>query len=213
MKNFFHKLKVFLEKLDGFRDRVLFAFIKPYWPRAVTPNHLTIVRIAIGVFLFVLLFYYKTTSGVLIISLFCIGAFTDMLDGSVARGLHKETKAGAILDSVADRILIIPIAVYSLFSLHRWLFLILIMLEIINALVSSYGHGKNVFLEANIFGKVKMFLQSIVFASILVFWPKPPHPIFTDILWLSALLLVISIIFKILDTNKTIRNNLQHGNY
>src|SRR5258706_13100139 len=155
MKKFLDELKLFLERIDTLRDRILFVFIKPYWPRRILPNHLTVIRIIIGIVLFILLFY-ENTNKALIISLFCIGAITDLLDGSVARAFNEETKVGAMLDSAADRILIIPIAIYSLFNLHRWLFLILILLEIINAVVSIYGHGKNIFIEANIFVKIKM---------------------------------------------------------
>ena len=57
MEGFLAELKLFFERLDIIRDRVLFVLIKPYWPRAITPNHLTFIRIAIGFLLFVLLFY------------------------------------------------------------------------------------------------------------------------------------------------------------
>lgn len=199
MKNFLNDLKSFLEKIDGFRDNVLFAFIKPYWPRQITPNHLSIARIFIGVYLFILLFYYNNTNQILIISLFCIGAFSDMLDGSIARALDKETKIGKVLDPVADRILIIPIAVYSLLSSHIWLLILLILLEAINASVSVYEQSKNIFAGSNIFGKIKMFLQSIVFLAILLFWPMPPNEFFIYILWISVYIMIISIFFKILD--------------
>ncbi len=201
MKKFLDDLKLFLEKVDTLRDRILFLFIKPYWPRKILPNHLTVIRIIIGIILFVLLFY-ENTSKTLIISLFCVGAITDLLDGSVARALHEETKVGAMLDSAADRILIIPIAIYSLFNLHRWLFLILILLEIINAVVSIYGHGKNMFIEANIFGKIKMVLQSVVFAAILIFWPETPNIFFIYILWLSVYFIIVSIFFKMLEVKQ-----------
>ncbi len=199
MKDFLYDIKLFLEKIDGARDKILFIFIKPYWPRRILPNHLTVVRIIIGLSLFIFLFYFKNTSELFIISLFCVGALTDMLDGSVARGLHEETKLGAILDSVADRILIIPIAVYSLFTLHRWLFLLLILLEVINALLSVYAQGKNIFIKSNIFGKIKMVLQSVVFGAILIFWPRPPNMFFIDLLWISMYFIIISIFFKILE--------------
>ena len=56
MNNFLSETKSFLEKIDKLRDRVLFIFIKPYWPRQILPNHLTIIRILIGIYLFILLF-------------------------------------------------------------------------------------------------------------------------------------------------------------
>ena len=154
MNNFLSETKSFLEKIDKLRDRVLFIFIKPYWPRQILPNHLTIIRILIGIYLFILLFYYNNNNKILIITAFCLGALTDLLDGSIARCLKKETKLGAMIDPIADRILIIPIAAYILFIYHRWLLLSLMLLEIINALISVYALGKNVFVHSYVFGKI-----------------------------------------------------------
>lgn len=209
VKKFIQDLQFFLEKIDIHRDKLLFLFIKPYWPRKITPNHLTFLRIFIGLLLFVVLFYHKNNSAFLIIPLFFIGVVTDLLDGSVARGLNKETKVGAIMDPAADRILIVPIAGYSLFSSHRWLFLILILLEAANALISAYMQGKGMFMPPNIFGKIKMFLQSVVFLAILTFWPKTPNLLFIYILWVSVAFMGLSLYIKILDAKNILRQ--KHG--
>jgi len=162
MKKLFEDFKGFLEKLDHYRDELLFLFIKPYWPKNFTPNKITWIRVGIGVVLFILLFFLGAEDKILVLSLFTIGVITDMLDGSVARGKDMVTEFGAMLDSTADRILIIPIAVYSLFSLHRWLLLILILIEVLNAFVSIFYKSKEIYLESNIFGKTKMVLQSVL---------------------------------------------------
>lgn len=205
MKRVLDDVKLFLEKIDGLRDKVLFVIIKPFWPRKVLPNHLTVARIIIGIILFILLFYYRNDSGTLIISLFLAGALTDLLDGSVARGLNEETKLGAAIDPIADRILIIPIAIYSLITSHSLLLLLLISLEIINAIGSMYGKGKGVFLKSNIFGKIKMVLQSIVFGVILIFWPKPPNIFLIYMLWFSVVLIIVSIYVKFLEIKNSAR--------
>mgnify|MGYP001569397110 CR=1 FL=1 len=200
MNNFLTNLKIFFEKLDNFRDRILFNFIiKKYWPKKFLPNHLTVIRIIIGLFLFVILFYYKSDNSLLIISLFLIGAITDLLDGSIARTLKKETKFGIIVDPIADRILIIPIVVYSLFYNHKLLFLFIIILEVINALISAWAQGKKVLIQPNIFGKIKMFLQSVAFAGILMFGLQKPQMFFIYILWLSVIFIVVSIFFKFIE--------------
>lgn len=199
MNKFIEDLKYFLEKLDHYRDEVLFVFIKPYWPRKITPNAITTVRIIIGVLLFALLFFFKIEDKILIISLFFFGALTDLLDGSVARGKNMVTEFGAMLDPVADRIIIIPIAVYSLFSSHKWLLLVLLLIEIINALASIYYTTKKVYLESNIFGKTKMVMQSLVFVAILVVWPNPPSQFFIALLWVSVGFTLLSIFSKIME--------------
>jgi CDP-diacylglycerol--glycerol-3-phosphate 3-phosphatidyltransferase len=199
MKRFFEGLKLFLEKLDHYRDRVLFVFIKPYWPRQITPNMITTVRIIIGILLFVLLFFFRIEDKSLIIWLFFFGVLTDILDGSVARGKNMVTELGAMLDPVADRIIIITIAVYSLFEFHKWLLLVLLLIEVVNLFISIYYINKKVYIESNIFGKTKMVMQSLVFVAILVFWPKPPSQFFIVLLWVSIIFTILSIISKALE--------------
>ena len=153
MKKFLGNLQNFLEKVDSYRDKFLFLFIKPRWPRKITPNHLTWTRVFLAVLLFALLFFFNVENKTLILALFCIGVFTDLLDGPVARGTDRVTEFGAMLDSTADRLLILPIAVYSLFSQHKWLLLAIILVEIINAFASIFYKSKEIYLESNIFGK------------------------------------------------------------
>lgn len=197
MKKFLNDFKLALEKIDGLRDKLLFLFIKPYWPRKIIPNHITYARVVIGILLFVLLFFFRIEDSFLIIFLFCIGALTDLFDGSVARGTNKVTELGAMLDSTADRILILPIAVYSLFEFHKWLLLALILTEIFNALSSIYYKSKEIYLESNIFGKTKMVLQCIVFVVILIVWPKAPSQFFISILWSTIIFTFLSIFSRV----------------
>ncbi|MEK7562669.1 MAG: CDP-alcohol phosphatidyltransferase family protein [Patescibacteria group bacterium] len=199
MKKLIINLQLFLEKIDSYRDKILFVFIKPYWPRKIIPNHITSIRIFIGVLLFVLLFFFSVENKTLIMSLFIIGALTDFIDGPVARGTNKVTELGAMLDSTADRILIVPIAFYSLFNFHKWLLLALILAEIVNAIFSIWYKSKEIYLESNIFGKVKMTLMSIVFIAILIVWPHLPPQLFAYLLWLTIPLSLLSIFSKIME--------------
>src|SRR3989344_9110696 len=111
----------FLDRLNRDKDEFLFFYIRKYWPRFITPNDLTIARFIIAGILFVLLFNFKHASSIVIIPLFFVGILTDLLDGSVARALGLITRTGEILDPIADRALIIPVAVYSLLADHKLL--------------------------------------------------------------------------------------------
>lgn len=204
MKTFLDDLQYSLEKIDHYRDELLFLFIKPYWPKKISPNQITYVRITAGIVLFILLFFFKIENKALILSLFCLGVISDLFDGSVARALKKETELGAMLDPAADRILIIPIAVYSLYESHKWLLLILFLVEIFGALVSIYYKSKEAY-KANIFGKARMVLLSIVFAVILIVWPEEPSLFFIDVLWASLIFSVLSILTRMSD--------LSHGGF
>jgi CDP-diacylglycerol--glycerol-3-phosphate 3-phosphatidyltransferase len=202
MINLLDGFKSFLEKIDHYRDELLFLFIKPYWPKKIIPNYLTYVRVVIGFSLFILLFFFGVENKLLIVSLFCIGALTDLFDGSVARGLNKVTEFGTMLDPVADRILILPIAIYSLYESQKWLLLFLLLAEAIGALVSIFHKSKEANVGPNIFGKTKMVLLSLVFFAILEAWPDTPSIFFIDIIWVSIFFSFLSIFTRILELNK-----------
>jgi len=194
--------KNFLEKLDSYRDRFLFLFIKPYWPRKITPNQVTWVRVYISILLFVLLFWFDVQNKTLIVSLFCIGAFTDLIDGPIARGTNQVTEFGAMLDSTSDRLLILPIAFYSLYQNNKWLLLFLLLVEVLNAFASIFYKSKEIYLESNIFGKTKMVLMCAVFIVILFMWPTPPFDFYIYVLWATIPFSILSIFTRILELNK-----------
>ena len=194
-----NKIQNFLERIDGYRDKALFIFIKPYWPDKIVPNYITYIRIVVGILIFVLLFFLNIDNKFIIIWLFIIGAITDFIDGPVARGKNQVTEFGAMLDSTADRILVLPIAFYALYKFHKWLLLALIITELINAIFSIFYKSKEIYLESNIFGKTKMVIICVSLAVILALWPKPSS------VWVMALLLCtiplsfLSIFSKLLD--------------
>ena len=70
------------------------------------PNTLTIIRILL-IPVFILVFYlpYNWTHAAAAI-LFALGAFTDWLDGYLARKLGQTSRFGAFLDPVADKLLV-----------------------------------------------------------------------------------------------------------
>ncbi|MDY6323242.1 MAG: CDP-diacylglycerol--glycerol-3-phosphate 3-phosphatidyltransferase [Succinivibrio sp.] len=88
------------------------------------PNVLTLIRLAL-IPVFVILFYWPTEqSNLLAAIVFIIAAMTDLLDGFLARKLHKTTKFGAFLDPVADKIMVCValVLVVEYYSVHVSLF-------------------------------------------------------------------------------------------
>jgi len=191
------KFQRFLENLDSYRDKFLFIFIKPYWPRAITPNHVSWVRAFVSLILFVLIFFYKVHDKNLIITLFIFGVFTDLIDGPIARGLNKVTEFGAMLDSTTDRLLLLPIAIYSLVRDYTQLLYLLLFMELLNLLVAVFYQSREIYLESNIFGKTKMFLMCIVFVVVLYVWPNPPPFLFILMLWLTIPFTLLSIFTRV----------------
>jgi len=70
------------------------------------PNIFTFSRVLFGIIAFILLIKgYNITA----LILYVIGAFTDMLDGHVARKLKQASDLGSFLDAICDRIFILLI--------------------------------------------------------------------------------------------------------
>lgn len=84
------------------------------------PNALSLARLA-SVPVFVWLFLTDRENAAFI--LYGIGAFTDFLDGYVARVMRSATRLGALLDPLADRAVIVALAVALVArgSLPLWL--------------------------------------------------------------------------------------------
>lgn len=84
------------------------------------PNILTMIRVAL-IPVFVILFYWPTPrSNLMAAVVFIVAALTDLLDGYLARKLHKTTKFGAFLDPVADKIMVCValVLIVEFYSVH-----------------------------------------------------------------------------------------------
>lgn len=85
------------------------------------PNILTLIRLAL-IPVFVILFYWPTEmSNFYAAIVFVVAAFTDLLDGYLARKLQLTTKFGAFLDPVADKIIVCTalVLIVEHYSLYR----------------------------------------------------------------------------------------------
>ena len=66
------------------------------------PNIITVFRIFAS---FVFLYYGLKREWAIAFPIFCIAAFTDMVDGTIARVLRQRTQLGGFLDPTADKLL------------------------------------------------------------------------------------------------------------
>jgi len=148
-------------------DKFLAKTILRLIPRRITPNMVTTVRVLLTpavLFLIVHGYYYY---GVL---LFFFTAFTDAIDGAMARTRDQVTRFGMLYDPLADKLLIgstVVLLVFKYFNI--WLGITILGIEIafiLSALVVRIKF-KSVKM-ANLWGKIKMFLQVLaVFLTLL----------------------------------------------
>ena len=104
-------------------------------------------------------------------AVFAVAAFTDKLDGYLARSRNLITDFGKLADSIADKALII--AALLLLSVHGylwwWVTVVFIVRELgITAMRMNMRHIK--VMAAGRGGKVKMFAQSMGIAGLLIPW-------------------------------------------
>jgi len=149
-----------------------------------TANKITILRILLIPFFVVETLYY-TKQGievhrVLAVLSFAVAAICDGVDGYVARRFHQRSELGAILDPLADKLLLVSgIVVLSfdhfphLASVPLWLTGTIIgrdILILVGMLVIQLMVGK-VKVRPRIVGKVATVLQMVVVLWIMLKWP------------------------------------------
>lgn len=150
-------------------DYILKYTIVPLVPKSVTPNSLTILRFLATPFVLYFLIHENYSIGVI---LFVIVAFTDALDGSLARLRQQITEWGSLYDPIADKLLISSLVLFIVIKFINPIFgIIIIFLELL-IIIGAYRHKKHGgIISANIFGKTKMCLQVAgVFLLLLAVW-------------------------------------------
>lgn len=142
--------------IDGYIDKIFLWFI----PHSVRPNHITVIRLIL-----VPIIYFLLIKGMFDVALilFVIAACTDFIDGAMARTRDQITNVGIVIDPIADKFLIISVLLYIGFDyliVKIFIFFIILeMIAVITGALTSYSTGRP--LGANIFGKIKMILQSV----------------------------------------------------
>ncbi|PPK58674.1 CDP-diacylglycerol--glycerol-3-phosphate 3-phosphatidyltransferase [Malaciobacter marinus] len=121
--------------------------------------------------------------------IFVIASVTDFFDGYIARNWNQMTKLGAILDPLADKMLILAgfLGLMVIDRASAWaVFLILSREFFITGLrVVAADEGRNV--ASTMIGKIKTVVQMIAIGFLLMNWPYA-----TQLLWLAVLLTLYS---------------------
>lgn len=172
-------------------DRVLARVFLPLLPPAVTPNAITVFRFAsIPVIAFLLITGFPLAGTIF----FIIAAFSDGLDGALARTSHQITKWGIVADPLADKLLIGTVAVISISKyLGIGLATLIVGIEAV-LVVSSYFRYSGRLTPAKTVGKLKMVLQCIGIGLVLLYGVTP-NPAF---LLIGEYILYAAIFFGLL---------------
>jgi CDP-diacylglycerol---glycerol-3-phosphate 3-phosphatidyltransferase len=156
------------------------------------PNVLTLLRILAVPVIVVALLGETPNGDALAAGVFALAAFTDGLDGYIARRRQDVTTFGKLVDPLADKLLIVA-ALVSLVSLGRlaaWVAMVIIARELAVTALRAVAVEQGVVISASWLGKLKTVLQvAAVFA--LIIWN--PSPTSVDVLvYLAVAVTVIS---------------------
>ena len=139
------------------------------------PNVLTVARI-LAVPVIVVALLDETPNGDVIAAIvFALAAFTDGLDGYIARSRGSITTFGKLMDPIADKLLIVAalVALVSLDRLAAWVAMVIIAREFAVTGLRTIAAEQGVVIAASWLGKLKTIVQvAAVFALIL--WESSP---------------------------------------
>lgn len=139
-------------------DKFLRSLFLPLLPKRVTPNQLTGFRFLSIPFILYFFLVGNFKAGTV---LFILSAFSDALDGALARTTKQITDWGIVHDPVADKLLIgtVSLVVVAKF-LSIQLAVIIIFLELCLIMLNYWRH-KGKIVQAKLAGKTKMVLQCL----------------------------------------------------
>lgn len=188
-----------------------------------TPNLLTIARIFITpIFLAVILMDTLPHKFLIACIIFSIASITDAVDGHLARKNNQITNFGKFLDPIADKILTTSalLAFMSMGLCNIWIIMLVLVREFAIASVRMIAATNGVVIPANIWGKIKTVSQMVFTILIMLlgetweiiadldhaFFDKLPDLslISNGLLWITAILTIISGIIYLNDSKKII---------
>ncbi len=133
------------------------------------PNFITIIRV---LFIPVNLVYLIEENYKLALICFLVAAFSDFLDGFLARALDQKSSLGGFLDPMADKLLVsanlVTLLFYKLVPAWYVVFVFSRDLFILIGFVLSYIFYGTVYILPSILGKITVFCQMISILAILL---------------------------------------------
>jgi CDP-diacylglycerol--glycerol-3-phosphate 3-phosphatidyltransferase len=134
------------------------------------PNSLTLFRIFLVPFLVVVLLTKFAGREYVGLGIFLLAALTDFLDGFIARRTNQMTRLGAMLDPIADKLLMSAafISLVELGLARAWMIVIIIGREFAVSGLRSIAAQQGVTIPASPLGKGKTVSQVIAISLLIL---------------------------------------------
>ena len=161
------------------------------------PNTITMLRVSVIPVLFFLLLSPGQTGSLVIAALFVIAAFTDFLDGYIARKYEIVTVMGKFLDPIADK-LIINTAMILMIPIGRipaWIVAVIITRDFVVDGIRAIASSEGSVIQASILGKQKTICQVFAVTALMIHYPFlgiDAHAVGIVIVYIALILSVYS---------------------
>jgi CDP-diacylglycerol--glycerol-3-phosphate 3-phosphatidyltransferase len=152
--------------------------------RSTLPNAITVARIVMAPVVGYLIFIPTFTARFIAWLLFLIAAFSDLLDGSLARRNNWISNFGKLVDPIADKLLLvctfIPFYIVSKYQGHHgwfvgmhqfplWIIIVILGRELLITVIRSIAAKRGIIIPAGKAGKLKAVFQNI-FVGTAIAW-------------------------------------------
>ena len=161
------------------------------------PNTITLLRISIVPFLFILLLDPGEFWSLILAILFVIASITDVFDGYFARKYNLITTMGKFLDPIADK-LIINTAMIVMIPIGRipaWIVAVTIIRDLIVDVIRSIASSEGNYIQASPIGKQKTLAQTIAITALMIHYSIfgiDAHVVGTITLYIALLFTIYS---------------------
>jgi len=134
------------------------------------PNQLSVIRFFLAGIIVVFLTIDFPYARILVLYIFILGIFTDMLDGFLARKLNQCSNLGKFIDPLADKVLMLSVFIFLVEyqCLEAWMVAIILTREFLVTGLRLILVEKKIILPADIYGKIKTVVQMSI--ALLYLW-------------------------------------------
>lgn len=146
------------------------------------PNKITIFRILLIPIVIIIdlipalkeiiFFEYLTLANVIMLVIFLIGAFSDFLDGYLARKNNIVTSFGKFMDPLADKLLVFSLLILLLNQKNQltgWVVIVMLAREFMVSGLRMLAAEKGNVIAAGMLGKIKTNIQFLLIVLLLLF--------------------------------------------
>ena len=134
------------------------------------PTRLTVARFLLAFVVMALVFVPGWIAKASALAGFLLAGLTDWLDGYLARRWQQTSPFGALLDPIADKVLVLGIFLVfvQLRLVPAWMVLVILLRELVITSVRLYAASRNVVIAAAREGKNKTASQMLAILLVLV---------------------------------------------